>query len=403
MGRKARSPPAGAEGPAGSEPRKERVKCPKCGTRVKPGRTLCPKCGGPLPVTEEQKEPKSLKKSLLSFARDIIIAVIAVVVVLGGIYAFTQVWPPMVVVESASMQHENGVSHIGVIDTGDLVLVQHAPARSDVITWVEGKASGYETYSNHGDVIIFRDPHRDTPTIHRPIFYMMRNSTTGTFDIPDLARLPLNVLWGGTNSGNIPVRSPYGLNGNIWLAESGWRGDINFTFAISTFIGSSWSGYVTMGDNNAYSRATGNPLRSSSGYDSYLVKQGDIIGKARGELPWFGLIKLTLYPTPGVCCTGWGDTVHAPANSWSLLLYSIILIIAVPILLDVFTNLFFRWRQARKNAKAGKEDDEEEAPDEKPPDSGGGTEGDSGEVVQGGEPPPSEPENGDEDIVKPGA
>jgi len=351
---------------------------------------------------EEGKEPKSLKKSLLSFARDVIIAVIAVVVVLGGIYAFTQVWPPMVVVESSSMQHDEGMSHIGVIDTGDLVLVKYAPERSDVITWVEGKASGYMTYSNYGDVIIFRDPSKDTPTIHRPIFYMVRNATSNTYDIPDLGRLPLNVLWGGTNSGNVPVSSPYGLNGSIWISESGWKGDINFTFAISTFLGSTGSGYVTMGDNNAYSQVVGNPPRSSNGYDRYLVRQSDIIGKARGELPWFGLIKLTLYPTPGVCCTHWGD-LQAPANSWSMLLYSIILIIAIPILLDVFTNLFFRWRESKKKAKAGEKEDEEEAPPEKPPDSGGGTEEGSGEVVQGGEPPPTaEPENANEDPVKPG-
>lgn len=381
----------------------ERTICPKCGAQVSSGETFCEKCGSPVPTkSASEKEPRNLKKSLLLFARDIVFAIVLVAIVLGAVFAYTRVWPPMVVIESASMQHDDRVSHIGVIDTGDLVLVQSAPGRSDVITWVEGKATGYMTYSNYGDVIIFHKPGMETPIIHRPIFYMEYNAANNTFNIPDLARLPLNVLWGGTNSDNSQVRSPIGLDKTIWIAESGWRGDINFTFTISNFLGHPPGGYVTMGDNNAEHRATASPpRRASGGYDDYLVRQSDIVGKARGELPWFGLIKLTLYPSPGACCDGWGDTVHAPANSWDSLLYSIILIILVPILLDVLSILVGRWRRSKGKGKEEKPDVGSEATPSQPPEPVGGASNAGETAPTKGEPPPDEPKSSGDKINGP--
>ena len=78
------------------------------------------------------------------------------------------------------------------------------------------------------------------------------------------------------------------------------------------------SGYVTMGDNNS-------PIydQKPSGY--MLVKPEWVVGKAFGELPWFGLIKLTI--------TGEirGD---APPNSWTNLIISIIIILGIPLFID---------------------------------------------------------------------
>jgi len=328
------------------------LSCLECGAKIETVTKYCPRCGRLLKTDkEEPSEPRNIKRSLLFLGRDVGVAVLIVLIVLGGIFAYTRVWPPMVVVESSSMQHRNDVSYVGVIDTGDLVLVQAAPLRSDVITWVEGKATGHMTYSNYGDVMIFNRENDPTPVIHRAIFWMNYNATRMAFDIPDLAKLPLNVSWGGFYADGSAVRSPYGLNGTIWLAQSGWRGDMNITFNLRTSFLNTLNyrhdGYVTLGDNNGGT------------YDRTPVRQNDVIGKARGELPWFGLLKLTLAPSPGSCCHGWGD-LSAPKNSWDSLLFALLLIILSPILIDISTTLL------AKKKKTGVEEGAEEEEGEKP-------------------------------------
>src|SRR5437879_9207923 len=103
---------------------------------------------------EDDEEDENFWKGL---GRDLLVAAIIVVVFLAAIYAYARVWPPLVVVESASMQHSSQESFLGVIDTGDMVFQQAAPTRADVVTYLEGRASGYSTYGDYGDVIIFRD------------------------------------------------------------------------------------------------------------------------------------------------------------------------------------------------------------------------------------------------------
>src|SRR3989337_1354127 len=77
----------------------------------------------------EDKKRKSLRDSLILLGRDIAVALLVVLIVFGIIFLYTQNWPPEVVVESRSMQHNDTESSIGVIDTGDIVLVQVAPAK----------------------------------------------------------------------------------------------------------------------------------------------------------------------------------------------------------------------------------------------------------------------------------
>ena len=355
------------------EPEQGMISCQHCGMKADPSGKYCPRCGWLLKSPEvEPGPPRNIKKSLLLLGRDVGVAVLIVLIVLGGIYAYTRVWPPMVVVESRSMQHSDSTSYIGVIDTGDLVLVQAAPQRSDVTTWVEGKASGYATYGNHGDVLIYSKEGDPTPIIHRAMFWLDYDATNNSFDIPDLTRLPLNILWGGSYANGSAVKSPYGLDGTLWLAHSGWRGDLNITFWLNRdFLANAKTrhdGYVMLGDNNA------------NIYDKTLVLQEDVVGVARGELPWFGLLKLTIAPSPGSCCSHWGDTnlvTGAPKNSWDSLLIALILIIVSPILIDLSTTLLAK----------GKKSDEEEAEDEKEPDSSSGRNEEHVDRKVKGEPP----------------
>ena len=75
-------------------------------------------------------------------------------ILIGSMWGYTQNWPPMVVVESESMMHAED-SEVGVIDTGDLVLVKKTSGRGDITTYIEGKKRDYKTYGEYGDVIIY--------------------------------------------------------------------------------------------------------------------------------------------------------------------------------------------------------------------------------------------------------
>ena len=285
---------------------------------------------------EDEEDEKSSQDGWKAWVRDIAVAVIIVVVILAAIYAYTSVWPPLVVVESGSMQHSETTSYIGVIDTGDLVLVKAAPYRSDVVTYLQGRATGYSTYGDYGDVIIFHlayDP-AATPIIHRAIMYVIPNGTSGAVyaDVPQLALLP-PLDWGGITPAGYPTHSPYDLQA-AWVSGMGFNHNLNITFDFTQFRGffARGPGYITMGDNNAFTECSPNvPCRA--GYDTeWFPIQSDIIGVVRGEIPWFGLIKLLVSPS-STCAHGWGDPC-APANSWTDLALSIVFLIALPFIVE---------------------------------------------------------------------
>ena len=100
-------------------------------------------------------------KQLPPWARELGSALLVVIAVFMLTWIYTGNWPPMVVIESGSMEHDDnplypepGFTHIGAIDTGDLVLVKSA-GRDDIVTYLAGKQQGYERYGDYGDVIIY--------------------------------------------------------------------------------------------------------------------------------------------------------------------------------------------------------------------------------------------------------
>src|SRR2546428_8276368 len=107
----------------------------------------------------DDEETLTAREFVIELGRDVILAVAIVGIAIGSIFAYSGVWPPMVVVESGSMQHSSSASYLGVIDTGDLVLVQAVDSDPGLVTtYVQGRATGYDTYSNYGDVIVFHPP-----------------------------------------------------------------------------------------------------------------------------------------------------------------------------------------------------------------------------------------------------
>ena len=284
------------------------------------------------PRSDEEREPE--EEGWKSWVRDIAIAVLVMVVVLAAIFAYTQVWPPLVVIESSSMQHGDTTSSIGVIDTGDLVFVQAAPLRADVITYIQGRATGYATYGDYGDVIIFRlarDPGA-TPIIHRAIMYVIPSGTS-LANVPDLAALPASE-WTGYRNG-VPVAGTSNLSA-VTIHDMGYEHNLGITFNLAYFANAfRQPGYITMGDNNAYHACIPglDPCSSPTPYDTlWFPAQGDIIGHARGEIPWFGLVKLLLAPADG-CAPYWGAPC-APQNSWNDLAISIVVLIALPFIVE---------------------------------------------------------------------
>ncbi|NPA75194.1 MAG: S26 family signal peptidase [Euryarchaeota archaeon] len=264
----------------------------------------------------------SIKKEGKETIKDIIISIVVVAVVFLALYAYAGVWPPIVVVESGSMQHGND-SNIGTIDTGDIVVVKKVYSPDDVTTYIEGRMSGYKTYGNYGDVLIYN--YNGMSIIHRAIAYLMwdghewkirgvnENHLPNWLYIdrtPGQEMLTIYNVTMSDNSGKYMIMihlDPKHLNPNVVGDE----------------------GFITMGDHNLIE--FGPTAYDQNGADGYtpicpkLVSYNMITGVARGELPWFGAIKLYLTGT---------NTNEIPANTNLWLGVSIVTLVAASFLID---------------------------------------------------------------------
>jgi len=304
---------------------------------------------------EDAPEEKEQQGGMLGLMRDVGIAILVVVLVIGLIFAYTRVWPPLVVIESSSMSHHPDESSVGVIDAGDLVLVKKVTERSDIITWAEGEQSGYMKYGDYGDVIVYRKNGYDgaTPVIHRAIVW-----------------LDFNATW--KYSYDAPALGLYNVTDEIKLENVGYK-ELDVTIDVAAILDSfarsgeyPHSGFITMGDKNvpAYdqkwmSHPQGNGLKP--------IKVSWVVGKARGEIPWFGAIKLYV--------TDKGEFV--PDNSKTNLVIAFAVIIGVPISIDAGFFIYEKMRPEEDEEYDEDETDDDEGgqPGEKgPPDKGGGEE-----------------------------
>ena len=227
--------------------------------------------------------------------KDVGIAIGSVIVVFLLTFVYSGNWPPMVVIESGSMEHDDNplyseprYSHIGIIDTGDLVIVKEAE-KKDIVTYLEGKKTDYKKYGDYGDVIVYYkngiETHNGqpvTPVIHRAMAWVdVIDKENGTYYIPEIDTY---------------------FYGKIELVEIGLGGGAHLKDL-------EHSGYITKGDS------TGNPHPDQlthydiKGNKVQPVSPDSIVGMARGELPWFGLMKLRLtqadnyYQAPPECRT----------------------------------------------------------------------------------------------------
>ena len=137
---------------------------------------------------------------------------------------------PAVAVESGSM-----LPNIGI---GDVVIIQNAQ-QTQIISYTEGVTSGYTSFDEYGDVILYRKYGStvDTPIIHRAIYWVEEGEP----------------MWSGGPD------APH-------------------------------SGYITRGDNNK-------GIIDQKTRTSMLqpVKEEWIIGVARWHIPWVGYLSLAVH------------------------------------------------------------------------------------------------------------
>jgi signal peptidase len=266
------------------------------------------------------------RSGVVLFFRDAGVAALIVASILLTMYAFAGQWPPLVVVESESMMHgDNNMSHLGVIDTGDLVLVQKVESTKDIVTYVEGYLNGHKTYGDYGDVVIYKVNGQTvrTPIIHRAILYLEANADGSSYRVDALRDFPASK-WSSSNSADTWDH----LTGVLSIYNVGYY-SLPVVIDIPHLSMPYVSGYITKGDHNTVvdQFSGGSPVRFSW-----------VVGKARGEIPWFGLLKLWSTGTLGS---------PAPQNSVEYLYASIAIIVIAPILID----LGMTYKEKRRSRK----------------------------------------------------
>lgn len=259
-------------------------------------------------------KPKKYSSGVL-FLRDAGVALLLVILVLVMMWAYTGLWPPLVVVESNSMMHgDDNLSSVGTIDTGDLVLVRKVTSVDNVETYMDGVVSGHRTYGDYGDVVIYKPRGSDsqTPIIHRAIIYLEYDPANNCYRSESLRDAP-EEKWDATD----PDDTWDHLTSTLRIYHVGWN-DLTVIVDVGGMITSHTSGYITKGDHNT------NTDQMYSG--SAPIEFDWIVGKARGEIPWFGLLKL--WTTDSL-----GST--APENSVRNLWISLVVIVVTPIFVDI--------------------------------------------------------------------
>lgn len=266
---------------------------------------------------EETKLSRIPKKyqSIVIFLRDAAVAAAFVALVLLAMFAYTGLWPPLVVVESNSMMHgEDNHSNIGTIDTGDLVLVKKVNSVADVETYMDSQISGHKTYGDYGDVVIYKRGGSDasTPIIHRALIHLEINSD-GTSYRSESLRQAATDKWSTSD----PTDTWDRLTSSLTINDVGYN-HLSVTIDIHSLVSSHRSGFITKGDHN---------LGTDQMYAAYGPVDFEwVVGKARGEIPWFGLLKLWSTGSLGS---------PSPDNSVRDLWASLAIIVAAPIIIDI--------------------------------------------------------------------
>ena len=104
----------------------------------------------------------------LLFLREVLSSALAVALVGLLLFAVSGVWPPMVAVESGSMEPHMERGDLVFITEPDRFAPDAAHADTGVVTYETGAGEGYATFGDPGSVIVYRPPTEGgPPIIHR--------------------------------------------------------------------------------------------------------------------------------------------------------------------------------------------------------------------------------------------
>ncbi|MCI4347826.1 MAG: S26 family signal peptidase [Thermoplasmata archaeon] len=281
-----------------------------------------------------------------------LLALAIIVLLLVSLFAYTSNWPPIYVVESNSMQHGDS-DVVGIINTGDLVLVKQVDPAT-IVPYVAAEHTGYQTYGEYGDVVLYHPDGvtQKTPVIHRAILFLVWNATSQDYSAPALVGLPCgsapNAVYTVAGAGN-PCRTS-GLLSTITLFHVGWQ-----NASVSIPLGSlgHYSGFITMGDHNVFPGSPPQGQIDQVSSISALVAGSWVVGVARGMLPWVGSFRLLTDNNYGM----------VPPQSWQFLA----LTISAIVLAGLGLHYLFRVegiedprRLAEEKAEAHEKDDEDD-------------------------------------------
>ncbi len=332
--------------------------------------TKSPRSKGEYLSSRSHNRRERMRRIMKSPLFEPLVAVAVILLIVTSLFAYTGTWPPMVVIESQSMQH--GYNDVpGIINTGDIVLVKHEVNTQDLTTYVEGEVNGFSTYGEYGNVLLYI-PHdalgdvlSTTPVIHRAIVYLQYDGASG-YSFPSVFALNCPTQYVVINPVGVRTCPTYPSEpelGQLVLYGVGWQGvtvDINLNALIQQR--ETYSGYITMGDNNinyGSNPASGEYDQQGGCLISCLVQPSWIEGVARGMIPWFGALKLWLE----------GNSGEVPSQTWVYLAVSILAIIAIP---QVLPWTYRRLRDKLQSRHGGRDSEDEEAspPDSRPPKTG---------------------------------
>ena len=106
--------------------------------------------------------------------RDISASLGAVALIGFYLFAISGVWPPMVAIESGSMEPNMDVNDLVFIMDPDRFQPDEAQGDSGVVTAETGDETGYTQFGDSGDVVVFAPNGNtdETPIIHRVMFWV---------------------------------------------------------------------------------------------------------------------------------------------------------------------------------------------------------------------------------------
>lgn len=183
------------------------------------------------------------------YVLDVLSSVSSVLFVVVMLFAVSGVWPPLVAIESGSMEPR--------MQPGDLVFVMDearfqgdgAHGATGVVTARSGAEGGYTSFGGPGDVVVYAPDGKDRPTpiIHRAMFWVE--------------------------------------DGQNWYddANGEYLGDATNCEELRD-CPAPHAGFVTKGDANArYDQVLG---------FSGVVRPAWVVGTAEARIPWFGCLRL---------------------------------------------------------------------------------------------------------------